>query len=51
LPLLTFILAGTDAGNPGTAPGVSLHGALEYLVKAGLIPEQALPPFQPPRFI
>lgn len=36
------ILAGTDAGNPGTAPGVSLHGELEYLVKAGLTPEQAL---------
>jgi len=30
------ILAGTDAGNPGTAPGVSIHGELEYLVKAGL---------------
>lgn len=36
------ILAGTDAGNPGTAPGVSLHGELEYLVRAGLTPEQAL---------
>lgn len=36
------ILAGTDAGNPSTAPGVSLHGELEYLVKAGLAPEQAL---------
>jgi len=36
------ILAGTDAGNPGTAPGVSLHGELEYLVKAGLTAEQAL---------
>ena len=36
------ILAGTDAGNPGTAPGVSIHGELEYLVKAGLTPEQAL---------
>ena len=36
------ILAGTDAGNPGTAPGVSLHGELEYLVKAGLTPVQAL---------
>lgn len=36
------ILAGTDAGNPGTAPGVSMHGELEYLVKAGLTPEQAL---------
>lgn len=36
------ILAGTDAGNPGTAPGVSLHGELEYLVKAGLTAQQAL---------
>jgi imidazolonepropionase-like amidohydrolase len=36
------ILAGTDAGNPGTAPGISMHGELEYLVKAGLTPEQAL---------
>lgn len=36
------ILAGTDAGNPGTAPVVSLHGELEYLVKAGLAPERAL---------
>jgi imidazolonepropionase-like amidohydrolase len=36
------ILAGTDAGNPGTAPGISLHGELEYLVKAGLTPGQAL---------
>lgn len=36
------ILAGTDAGNPGTAPGASLHGELEYLVEAGLTPQQAL---------
>ena len=36
------ILSGTDAGNPGTAPGISLHGELEYLVKAGMTPEQAL---------
>ena len=36
------ILAGTDAGNPGTAPGISLHGELEYLVKTGLTPERAL---------
>lgn len=36
------ILAGTDAGNPGTAPGISLHGELKYLVKAGLTPTQAL---------
>jgi imidazolonepropionase-like amidohydrolase len=36
------ILAGTDAGSPGTAPGASLHGELEYLVEAGLSPLQAL---------
>ena len=36
------ILAGTDAGNPGTAPGPSLHLELEYLVDAGLAPIQAL---------
>lgn len=36
------ILAGTDAPNPGTAHGVSLHGELELLVAAGLTPAQAL---------
>lgn len=36
------ILAGTDAGNPGTVHGASLHGELELLVQAGLSPEQAL---------
>ncbi|MEJ7747342.1 MAG: CIA30 family protein, partial [Luteimonas sp.] len=36
------ILAGTDAGNPGTAHGASLHGELELLVRAGLTPMQAL---------
>lgn len=36
------ILAGTDAGNPGTAHGASLHGELALLVKAGLSPTQAL---------
>lgn len=36
------ILAGTDAGNPGTAHGASLHGELELLVRAGLSPAQAL---------
>jgi imidazolonepropionase-like amidohydrolase len=36
------ILAGTDAGNPGTAHGASLHGELALLVKAGLSPSQAL---------
>lgn len=36
------ILAGTDAGNPGTAHGASLHRELELLVKAGLTPIEAL---------
>lgn len=39
------ILAGTDSagiGLPGTAHGVSLHGELELLVRAGLTPLQAL---------
>jgi imidazolonepropionase-like amidohydrolase len=36
------ILAGTDAPNPGTAHGSSIHRELELLVKAGLTPEAAL---------
>jgi imidazolonepropionase-like amidohydrolase len=36
------ILAGTDAGNPGTTHGASLHGELALLVRAGLTPTQAL---------
>ncbi|ANB19183.1 CIA30 family protein [Dokdonella koreensis] len=36
------LLAGTDAGNPGTAHGASLHGELELLTRAGLSPVQAL---------
>ncbi len=36
------ILAGTDAMNPGTIYGASLHGELELLVKAGLTPVEAL---------
>lgn len=36
------ILAGTDAGNPGTAHGASMHGEMELLVRAGLAPMQAL---------
>ena len=36
------LLAGTDAPNPGTAHGVSLHGELERLVAAGLTPAEAL---------
>ena len=36
------ILAGTDAPNPGTAHGSSLHRELELLVEAGLTPAEAL---------
>ncbi len=36
------ILAGTDAPNPGTAHGISLHEELRLLVEAGLTPLQAL---------
>ena len=36
------ILAGTDAINPGTAHGASLHRELELLVEAGLSPSEAL---------
>jgi imidazolonepropionase-like amidohydrolase len=36
------ILAGTDAPNPGTAFGASLHGELALLVSAGLAPLEAL---------
>jgi imidazolonepropionase-like amidohydrolase len=36
------ILAGTDASNPGTAHGSSLHRELELLVSAGLTPAAAL---------
>jgi len=36
------ILAGTDAGNPGTAHGAALHRELELLVNAGLTPTEAL---------
>lgn len=36
------VLAGTDAGNPGTAHGISLHHELASLVDAGLTPGEAL---------
>jgi imidazolonepropionase-like amidohydrolase len=36
------VLAGTDAPNPGTTHGASLHRELELLVKAGLRPAEAL---------
>jgi imidazolonepropionase-like amidohydrolase len=36
------LLAGTDAPNPGTSYGVSIHRELELLVEAGLTPAEAL---------
>jgi imidazolonepropionase-like amidohydrolase len=36
------IVAGTDAANPGTTHGASLHRELELLVAAGLTPIEAL---------
>lgn len=36
------VLAGTDAANPGTTFGASLHEELDLLVRAGLTPVQAL---------
>ena len=36
------VLAGTDAPNPGTTFGASLHRELELLVRAGLTPVEAL---------
>ncbi len=36
------ILAGTDAPNPGTSHGVSMHGELLFLAQAGLSNEQII---------
>lgn len=36
------LLAGTDAGNPGTTHGASQHAELALLVQAGLTPVEAL---------
>ncbi len=36
------VLAGTDAPNPGTAYGASLHQELEFLVQGGFTPAEAL---------
>lgn len=36
------VLAGSDAPNPGTAHGISMHGELELLNQAGLSPTAAL---------
>ena len=41
------ILAGTDAPNPGTFHGASIHRELELLVQAGLSPLEALAPACP----
>ncbi len=38
----TQFLTGTDAPDPYVVPGFSLHDELEWLVKAGLTPAQAL---------
>jgi imidazolonepropionase-like amidohydrolase len=37
-----LIVAGTDAPNPGTTYGASLHGELEMYVEAGVTPTEAL---------
>jgi imidazolonepropionase-like amidohydrolase len=36
------VLAGTDAPNPGTSHGASIHRELELLVRAGMTPQEAL---------
>lgn len=36
------VLAGTDAPNPGTSHGASIHRELELLVRAGFTPTEAL---------
>ncbi len=36
------VLAGTDAPNPGTSHGASIHRELELLVRSGLTPQEAL---------
>lgn len=36
------ILVGSDAGNPGTAQGATVHGEMELLVRDGLTPAEAL---------
>ena len=36
------LLAGTDAPNPGTGPGISMHGELRLLMRAGLSSTEAL---------
>ncbi|MXY07119.1 MAG: amidohydrolase family protein [Rhodothermaceae bacterium] len=36
------LLAGTDSPNPGTAAGISMHGEIRLLTRAGLRPAEAL---------
>ena len=38
----TLIVAGSDAPNPGTTTGASIHRELELLVEAGLTPVEAI---------
>jgi imidazolonepropionase-like amidohydrolase len=47
------IMAGTDTGDPGTIPGITLHDELDLLVKAGLTPMEALrsATYEPARFL
>lgn len=40
--LNVVLLAGTDAPNPGTAHGISIHREMELLVDSGLTPIEAL---------
>jgi len=40
--LQVAVLAGTDAPNPGTAHGISIHREIELLVESGLTPVEAL---------
>jgi imidazolonepropionase-like amidohydrolase len=46
-------MAGTDTGDPGTIPGVTLHDELDLLVKAGLTPMETLrsATWEPARFL
>ncbi len=36
------ILVGSDAANPGTTQGATVHGEMELLVRAGMTPEEVL---------
>jgi imidazolonepropionase-like amidohydrolase len=36
------IVVGTDAGNPGTLHGVSIFDEMEYMQKAGILPEDLI---------